>query len=46
MKAVKFAGRSWSAEGGNGVQLNEWTKEGWTYHAKGIFLLLISIEAL
>jgi len=38
MKAVKVAGRSWSAESGNGVQLNEWTKEGWTYHAKGIWL--------
>ncbi|KAJ7679191.1 hypothetical protein DFH06DRAFT_1165957 [Mycena polygramma] len=32
MNAVKRAGRESS------VQLNEWEREGWTYHAKGIWL--------
>ncbi|KAJ7472730.1 CDP-diacylglycerol-glycerol-3-phosphate 3-phosphatidyltransferase [Mycena latifolia] len=32
MNAVQRAGRA------SGVQLNEWEKEGWTYHAKGIWL--------
>ncbi|KAJ7755532.1 hypothetical protein B0H16DRAFT_1690243 [Mycena metata] len=32
MKAVARAGRQ------SAVQLNEWEKEGWTYHAKGIWL--------
>ncbi|KAJ7683694.1 hypothetical protein B0H17DRAFT_1073780 [Mycena rosella] len=32
MKAVQRAGRE------SGVQLNEWEREGWTYHAKGIWL--------
>jgi CDP-diacylglycerol--glycerol-3-phosphate 3-phosphatidyltransferase len=39
MKAVAKAGRLWnpSANGGagSGVQLSEWEKDGWTYHAKG-----------
>jgi len=38
MKAVDAAGRNWSADSGKGVQLNEWAREGWTYHAKGIWL--------
>ncbi|KAJ6561852.1 hypothetical protein B0H19DRAFT_1142826 [Mycena capillaripes] len=32
MNAVQHAGRQ------TGVQLNEWEREGWTYHAKGIWL--------
>lgn len=40
MKAVHAAGRNWSADNENGIQLNEWTKEGWTYHAKGICAFL------
>ncbi|TFK36676.1 hypothetical protein BDQ12DRAFT_236985 [Crucibulum laeve] len=41
MKAVKKAGRLWkdaTGGGGQGVQLSEWSKKGWTYHAKGIWL--------
>ncbi|OBZ65702.1 CDP-diacylglycerol--glycerol-3-phosphate 3-phosphatidyltransferase [Grifola frondosa] len=43
MKAVCAAGREWSHDApdggaGAGVQLSEWEKEGWTYHAKGIWL--------
>ncbi|KAJ6620069.1 hypothetical protein B0H10DRAFT_2175788 [Mycena sp. CBHHK59/15] len=39
MKAVKRAGRESSGStGSRGVQLNEWEKDGWTYHAKGIWL--------
>ncbi|KAK7031167.1 CDP-diacylglycerol--glycerol-3-phosphate 3-phosphatidyltransferase [Paramarasmius palmivorus] len=36
MKAVARAGRLWKE--GSGVQLREWFKEGWTYHAKGLWL--------
>ncbi|KAF5341669.1 hypothetical protein D9611_001998 [Ephemerocybe angulata] len=41
--AVKKAGRLWKAVpdspiGGQGVLLSEWSKPGWTYHAKGIWL--------
>jgi hypothetical protein len=35
MKAVDAAGRQWSVDSGKGVQLNEWVKQDWTYHAKG-----------
>ncbi len=37
MQAVKSAGRTWAHEGnyGHGVQLKEWYRDGWTYHAKG-----------
>ncbi|KAF9533965.1 hypothetical protein CPB83DRAFT_844850 [Crepidotus variabilis] len=42
MTAVEKAGRRWhlaaSETQGRGVLLNEWEKEGWTYHAKGIWL--------
>ncbi|KAF8646207.1 hypothetical protein AX16_007349 [Volvariella volvacea WC 439] len=41
MKAVKKAGRMWKGEKndvGTGVQLSEWNKDGWTYHAKGLWL--------
>ncbi|KAF4608259.1 CDP-diacylglycerol--glycerol-3-phosphate 3-phosphatidyltransferase [Pleurotus pulmonarius] len=40
MQAVKSAGRTWAQEGnyGHGVQLKEWYRDGWTYHAKGIWL--------
>lgn len=33
MAAVKKAGRLWKQ--GTGVELTEWKKDGWTYHAKG-----------
>ncbi|KNZ72109.1 CDP-diacylglycerol--glycerol-3-phosphate 3-phosphatidyltransferase, mitochondrial [Termitomyces sp. J132] len=36
MTAVKRAGRLWKQ--GTGVQLTEWEKDGWTYHAKGIWV--------
>lgn len=43
MKAVRSASREWPHEAesdwaalrGPGVQLSEWEREGWTYHAKG-----------
>jgi hypothetical protein len=37
MDAVDASGRSWLSDdhGGTGVQLMEWEKPGWTYHAKG-----------
>lgn len=37
MQAVKSAGRTWRQEGnyGHGVQLKEWYRDTWTYHAKG-----------
>ena len=43
MRAVRAAGRSWTAaaggggdeDAGEGVQLTEWERKGWTYHAKG-----------
>ncbi|KAF8072207.1 hypothetical protein FPV67DRAFT_1484364 [Lyophyllum atratum] len=42
MRAVAKVGRLWnpSAEGGQGrgVQLCEWERKGWTYHAKGIWV--------
>ncbi|ORX37348.1 putative CDP-diacylglycerol-glycerol-3-phosphate 3-phosphatidyltransferase [Kockovaella imperatae] len=31
-------GRTWQAITSRGVRLREWEKEGWTYHAKGIWL--------
>ncbi|KAG6910082.1 hypothetical protein DXG01_013134 [Tephrocybe rancida] len=34
MSAVKKAGRLWKV--GAGVQLTEWERDGWTYHAKGL----------
>jgi hypothetical protein len=50
MKAVNAAGRKWSDDSAKGVQLNEWTKEGWTYHAKGnhsiIFSQFININSV
>jgi len=42
MRVVKKAGRLWNAPAdsapGSGVQLSEWEKDGWTYHAKGIWV--------
>ncbi|KAH9952145.1 CDP-diacylglycerol-glycerol-3-phosphate 3-phosphatidyltransferase [Amylocystis lapponica] len=40
MRAVRTAGREWvhGVHGGSGVDLSEWGKDGWTYHAKGIWL--------
>ena len=40
MDAVRQAGRDWDSSladnrKGSGVDLNEWRKDGWTYHAKG-----------
>jgi len=38
VKAVNGAGREWIADpsgDGRGVQLSEWEKDEWTYHAKG-----------
>lgn len=37
MEAVGAAGRTMSIINGRpcGVELNEWEKDGWTYHAKG-----------
>ena len=38
MKAVNGASRGWIADtsgDGRGVQLSEWEKDDWTYHAKG-----------
>uniref|UniRef100_A0A0W0F713 CDP-diacylglycerol--glycerol-3-phosphate 3-phosphatidyltransferase n=1 Tax=Moniliophthora roreri TaxID=221103 RepID=A0A0W0F713_MONRR len=35
MKAVARAGRFWKES--TGVQLLEWLKDGWTYHAKGLW---------
>jgi len=36
MGAVRRAGRQWAS--GHGVELSEWEKQGWTYHAKGIWV--------
>ncbi|EJD53106.1 hypothetical protein AURDEDRAFT_180682 [Auricularia subglabra TFB-10046 SS5] len=33
---VRSSGRAWS--GDSGVQLSEWERPGWTYHAKGMWL--------
>ncbi|GLB40614.1 putative CDP-diacylglycerol-glycerol-3-phosphate 3-phosphatidyltransferase [Lyophyllum shimeji] len=42
MRAVQKAGRMWDAPAdcvhGKGVQLSEWERDGWTYHAKGIWV--------
>jgi CDP-diacylglycerol---glycerol-3-phosphate 3-phosphatidyltransferase len=35
IKAVNAARRNWSVDSGKGIRLNEWAREGWTYHAKG-----------
>lgn len=37
MEAVKREGRIWSATRQSGVELSEWAKPDWTYHAKGMF---------
>ncbi|KAI6132057.1 hypothetical protein EDD16DRAFT_669646 [Pisolithus croceorrhizus] len=39
MRAVRAAGRDATSEGGSSsaVRLSEWVREGWTYHAKGIW---------
>ncbi|KAA1469243.1 CDP-diacylglycerol-glycerol-3-phosphate 3-phosphatidyltransferase [Dentipellis sp. KUC8613] len=38
MSAVRAAGRNWSETSNTGVELSEWHRDGWTYHAKGIWL--------
>ncbi|KAI0958048.1 hypothetical protein AcW1_006238 [Taiwanofungus camphoratus] len=38
MKAVRAAGRDAADNYSSGIQLSEWEKDGWTYHAKGIWL--------
>lgn len=35
-KKVRNSGRAW--QDGRGVQLQEWDREGWTYHAKGLWI--------
>ena len=35
MRAVRAAGRTWGKSSSEGVQLHEWERQGWTYHAKG-----------
>ncbi|KLO07327.1 CDP-diacylglycerol-glycerol-3-phosphate 3-phosphatidyltransferase [Schizopora paradoxa] len=40
-KGVVRSGRDWKSEesgSGHGVQLHEWSRPGWTYHAKGIWV--------
>lgn len=43
MNAVRAAGREWASKAGSitnpGIQLNEWERNGWTYHAKGEFIV-------
>ncbi|KAI0373051.1 hypothetical protein BV20DRAFT_1014418 [Pilatotrama ljubarskyi] len=41
MRAVRAAGKEWpqdSLDVAPGVQVNEWEQDGWTYHAKGIWV--------
>ncbi|KAG5637462.1 hypothetical protein H0H81_004479 [Sphagnurus paluster] len=38
MRAVSKARRVWDPVSGRGVLLSEWEREGWTYHAKGIWV--------
>lgn len=35
-RGVQRAGRIWKE--GHGVQFHEWTRNGWTYHAKGLWV--------
>lgn len=47
MKSVRKAGREWPTDPANphnvsGVQLREWEKDGWTYHAKGSYRYLLT----
>lgn len=42
-RQVRALGRSWvdgteEGEDGHGVEITEWEREGWTYHAKGLLL--------
>lgn len=50
MRAVDKAARRWigSTDGtqGRGLLLNEWEKEGWTYHAKGLLYLFFKKLAI
>ena len=52
MKAVRHARREWKHEDtdlaamrGPGVQLSEWEREGWTYHAKGRLFFTLPLHA-
>ncbi|KAI0748459.1 hypothetical protein C8Q80DRAFT_1104426 [Daedaleopsis nitida] len=41
MKTVRAVGKEWDSQSSDvlpGVQLHEWEREGWTYHAKGIWV--------
>ncbi|CAL1705492.1 unnamed protein product [Somion occarium] len=42
INAVRKSGREWpddaTESSGSGVQLREWERDGWTYHAKGIWV--------
>ncbi|KZS89970.1 hypothetical protein SISNIDRAFT_444667 [Sistotremastrum niveocremeum HHB9708] len=35
---VLKAKRQWHTEAGGGIELREWRKDGWTYHAKGVWV--------
>ncbi|SJL09879.1 uncharacterized protein ARMOST_13260 [Armillaria ostoyae] len=38
IRTVDHGERSWDEGSGTGIQFHEWEKEGWTYHAKGLWL--------
>lgn len=46
-RQVRAMGRDWQEEEGgtagegHGVEISEWEREGWTYHAKGTSSLLL-----
>ncbi|PCH37915.1 hypothetical protein WOLCODRAFT_135922 [Wolfiporia cocos MD-104 SS10] len=47
MKALRAAGREWPHDTrttSTGVQLSEWERDGWTYHAKGIWVRPTQVE--
>jgi CDP-diacylglycerol--glycerol-3-phosphate 3-phosphatidyltransferase len=38
MRAVAASGRNWRPDmPQRGIELMEWAREGWTYHAKGLY---------
>jgi len=46
MRTVEKAGQLWKEAASGifkGIQLLEWSKPGWTYHAKGRFTMFWSI---
>ncbi|KAK0194007.1 hypothetical protein F5146DRAFT_925068 [Armillaria mellea] len=38
IRTVDHGKRSWDEGSSTGIQFHEWEKEGWTYHAKGLWL--------